>query len=205
VIALPKSWQTDPWTSLDEAEQPERWDDRLPVLVLPEEPEKSTKHWAVGSRITCKSAAIHSLPVAPIWFHQCIPGSRSAHPRARRNEGAGMERPPQPEYKKLHKEFEGTLRDNLKKRFDRFAVLHRYDHQNPQQSLFSVEHLKKQGAQIPEGIEETLTNDLFVPEDFEELVLEAASENASSASCCANCRSHARQVRIASLGWAKPR
>ena len=26
-----------------------------------------------------------------------------------------------PEYKKLHKEFEGTLRDNLKKRFDRFA------------------------------------------------------------------------------------
>jgi hypothetical protein len=40
VIALPKSWQTDPWTSLDEAEQPERWDDRLPVLVLPEEPEK---------------------------------------------------------------------------------------------------------------------------------------------------------------------
>ena len=83
-----------------------------------------------------------------------------------------------PEYKKLHKEFEGTLRDNLKKRFDRFAVLHRYDHQNPQQSLFSVEHLKKQGAQIPEGIEETLTNDLFVPEDFEDLVLEAASENA---------------------------
>jgi hypothetical protein len=65
--------------------------------------------------------------------------------------------------------------------------------------------LKKQGAQIPEGIEETLTNDLFVPEDFEELVLEAASENASSASCCANCRSHARQARIASLGWAKLR
>ncbi|MEN1451041.1 DUF499 domain-containing protein, partial [Pseudomonas aeruginosa] len=75
-------------------------------------------------------------------------------------------------------EFEGTLRENLKRRFDRFAVLHRYDHQSPLQSLFSVEHLKKQGAQIPEGIEETLTNDLFVPEDFEDLVLEAASENA---------------------------
>ena len=38
VIALPKSWQNDPWTSLDETEQPERWDDRLPILVLPEEP-----------------------------------------------------------------------------------------------------------------------------------------------------------------------
>ena len=83
-----------------------------------------------------------------------------------------------PEYKRLHKEFESTLRENLKKRFDRFAILHRYDHQNPQQSLFSTEHLRKQGAQIPEGIEETLTNDLFVPEDFEDLVLEAASVNA---------------------------
>jgi hypothetical protein len=29
VIALPKAWQTDPWSTLDEAEQPERWDDRL--------------------------------------------------------------------------------------------------------------------------------------------------------------------------------
>jgi hypothetical protein len=83
-----------------------------------------------------------------------------------------------PEYKKLHKEFEGTLRDNLKKRFDRFAVLHRYDHQNPHQCLFIIESLKKQGAQIPEAIEEALTNDLFVPEDFEDLVLEAAAENA---------------------------
>lgn len=39
VIALPKSWLTDPWTALDESEQPERWDDRLPILVLPEEPD----------------------------------------------------------------------------------------------------------------------------------------------------------------------
>jgi hypothetical protein len=65
VIALPRSWQTDPWTSLDEAEQPERWDDRLPVLVLPEEPEKSIRHWAVGSKITCKSAAIQFASCCP--------------------------------------------------------------------------------------------------------------------------------------------
>ena len=40
VIVLPKSWQSDPWSSLDELEQPDRWDDRLPILVLPEEPDK---------------------------------------------------------------------------------------------------------------------------------------------------------------------
>ncbi|MEG7168390.1 hypothetical protein V2A47_36255, partial [Pseudomonas aeruginosa] len=71
-----------------------------------------------------------------------------------------------PEYKKLHKEFENTLRDNLKKRFDRFAVLHRWNFGDPAQCKFSVERLDKQGSQIPEAIEEALTSDLFVPEDF---------------------------------------
>jgi len=178
VIALPKSWQTDPWTSLDEAELPERWDDRLPVLVLPEEPEKIDQtlgRWLKDHLQKRRNTIRFLLPRS---------GSTNAfldrdllilaRAEMKAQEWSGQN----PEYKKLHKEFEGTLRDNLKKRFDRFAVPHRYDHQNPQQSLFSVEHLKKQGAQIPEGIEETLTNDLFVPEDFEDLVLEAASENA---------------------------
>lgn len=178
VIALPKSWQTDPWSSLDEAEQPERWDDRLPILVLPEEPEKIDQtlgHWLKDHLQKRRNTIRFLLPRA---------GSTNAfqdrdllilaRAEMKAQEWSGQN----PEYKKLHKEFEGTLRENLKKRFDRFAILHRYDHQNPQQSLFSVEHLKKQGAQIPEGIEETLTNDLFVPEDFEDLVLEAASENA---------------------------
>ena len=46
-----------------------------------------------------------------------------------------------PEYKKLHKEFENTLRDNLKKRFDRFAVLQRWNFADPAQCIFSVERL----------------------------------------------------------------
>ncbi|HGP0126579.1 TPA: DUF499 domain-containing protein [Pseudomonas aeruginosa] len=178
VIALPRSWQADPWTPLDEAEQPERWDDRLPVLVLPEEPEKIDQ--ALGRWLK------DHLQKRRNTIRFLLPRSGSTNAFLDRDllilaraEMKALEWSGQsPEYKKLHKEFEGTLRENLKSRFDRFAVLHRYDHQSPLQSLFSVEHLKKQGAQIPEGIEETLTNDLFVPEDFEDLVLEAASENA---------------------------
>ncbi|HEY3431396.1 MAG TPA: DUF499 domain-containing protein [Rhodocyclaceae bacterium] len=178
VIALPRSWQTDPWTPLDEAEQPERWDDRLLVLVLPEEPEKIDqtlglwlKDHLQKRRNTIRFLLPRSGSTNAFLDRDLLILARA---EMKAQEWSGQN----PEYKKLHKEFEGTLRDNLKKRFDRFAVLHRYDHQSPQQSLFSVEHLKKQGAQIPEGIEETLTNDLFVPEDFEDLVLEAASENA---------------------------
>lgn len=178
VIALPKSWQNDPWTSLDEAEQPERWDDRLPILVLPEEPEKMDqtlgrwlKHHLQKRRNTIRFLLPRAGSTNAFQDRDFLILARA---EMKAQEWSGQS----PEYKKLHKEFEGTLRENLKKRFDRFAILHRYDHQNPQESLFSVEHLKKQGAQIPEGIEETLTNDLFVPEDFEDLVLEAASENA---------------------------
>src|SRR5690606_40710034 len=131
----------------------------LPILVLPEEPEKlepTLGFWLKDQLQRRRNTVRFLLPRA---------GSTNAfmdrdllilaRAEMKAQEWSGQN----PEYKKLHKEFENTLRDNLKKRFDRFAVLHRYDHQNPQQSLFSVEHLKKQGAQIPEGIEETLTKD----------------------------------------------
>jgi len=177
VIALQKSWQTDPWSSVDDAEQPERWDDRLPILVLPEEPEKIDQQlgrWLKDHLQKRRNTVRFLLPRS---------GSTNAfldrdllilaRAEMKAQEWSGQN----PEYKKLHKEFEGTLRDNLKKRFDRFAVLHRWNFADPNQCLFSVESLKKQGAQIPEGIEEALTSDLFVPEDFEEFVLEAAAEN----------------------------
>ena len=179
VIALPKSWQTDPWTTLDEAERPDRWDERLPILVLPEEPEKidpQLGRWLKDHLQKRRNTIRFLLPRA---------GSSNAFLDRdllilARAEMKAMEWSGQnPEYKKLHKEFEGTLRDNLKKRFDRFAVLHRWNFADPSQCLFSVESLKKQGAQIPEGIEEALTNDLFVPEDFEALVLEAAADNSA--------------------------
>ncbi|RUQ39816.1 MAG: DUF499 domain-containing protein [Candidatus Competibacteraceae bacterium] len=177
VIVLPKAWQTDPWSTLDGAEQPERWDNRLPILVLPEEPEKIDqmlgpwlKDHLQKRRNTIRFLLPRSGSTNAFLDRDLLILARA---EMKAQEWSGQN----PEYKKLHKEFEGTLRDNLKKRFDRFAVLHRYDHQNPQQCLFSVEHLKKQGAQIPESIEATLAHDLFVPEDFEDLVLEAASEN----------------------------
>ncbi len=178
VIALPKTWLTDPWSSLDEAEQPDRWDERLPILVLPEEPEKLEhqlgrwlKDHLQKRRNTIRFLLPRSGSTNAFLDRDLLILARA---EMKAQEWSGQN----PEYKKLHKEFEGTLRDNLKKRFDRFAVLHRYDHQNSHLSRFNVESLKKQGAQIPEAIEEAMTNDLFVPEDFEELVLEAAADNA---------------------------
>lgn len=179
VIALPKSWQSDPWSSLDESEHPDRWDDRLPILVLPEEPEKlegQLGRW-IKTHLQKRRNTIRFL----------VPRSGSSnafHDRdllilARAAMKAQEWSSQSPEYKKLHTKYQGELRDILKKRFDRFAVLYRWNFAEPSQCLFSIESLKKQGAQIPEGIEEILANDLFVPEDFEDLVLEAAVANTS--------------------------
>ncbi|CAL8472419.1 DUF499 domain-containing protein [Caballeronia sp. S22] len=180
IVPLPKSWSSDPWTGMVDSDQPESWDDgRLPIVVLPEEPEKldaTLGRWVKDQLQKRRNTVRFLLPRA---------GSTNsfmdrdllilARAEMKAQEWGGQN----PEYKKLHKEFENTLRDNLKKRFDRFAVLQRWNFADPAQCKFSVERLDKQGSQIPEAIEEALTSDLFVPEDFEDLVFEYASNNES--------------------------
>jgi hypothetical protein len=143
VIALPKSWQTDPWTTLEEAERPERWDERLPILVLPEEPDNLDQRlgrWLKDHLQKRRNTVRFLLPRS---------GSSNAfqdrdllilcRAEMKAQEWSGQN----PEYKKLHTEYQGALRDILKKRFDRFAVLHRWNFADPSQCMFSVESLKK--------------------------------------------------------------
>ena len=179
VIALPESWQTDPWSTLDETERPERWDDRLPILVLPEEPDNIDQRLGVWlkdhlqkRRNTIRFLLPRSGSTNAFQDRDLLILAR-AEMKAQEWSNQG------PEYKKLQTEFQGALRDILKKRFDRFSVLQQWNFGDPKQCRFSVESLNKQGAQIPEGIEEALVNDLFVPEDFEALVLEAAANNSA--------------------------
>ena len=179
VIALPKPWLTDPWSALDEGEQPERWDDRLPILVLPEEVDNLNQCLGRWLKVYLQKRRNTVRFVLPRSGASNAFQDRDLLILARAGMKAREWSGQSPEYKKLHTKYEGELRDILKKRFDRFAVLHRWNFADPSQCLFSVESLKKQGAQIPEGIEEALVNDLFVPEDFEDLVLEAAADNSA--------------------------
>ena len=183
VIALPKAWQTNPWSTLDEAEHPERWDDRLPILVLPEEPDRINQrlgNWIKDHLQKRRNTIRFLLPRSgsPHAFQDrdLLILARAEMKALEWSSGAGNNGP---EYKKLHTEYQSILRDTLKKRFDRFTILQQWNNADPNQCVFSVENLKKQGAQIPEAIEEALTSDLFVPEDFEELVLEATANNST--------------------------
>lgn len=177
VIALPRTWANDPWPLLDDADHPDKWDDRLPILVLPEEPDKldaTLGRWLKDQLQKRRNTVRFLLPRAGstnAFLDRDLLILARAEMKAQEWSSQNLE------YRKLHKEFESTLRDNLKKRFDRFAILSRWNFADPAQCKFSVERLDKQGSQIPEAIEEALTSDLFVPEDFEELVVEFANNN----------------------------
>lgn len=178
VIALPKSWVTDPWSALEENEQPERWDDRLPILVIPEEVDKigaRLGQWLKDHLQKGRNTVRFLLPrsgSSPIFYDRDLLILARAEMKALEWSSQS------PEYRKLHNKYQGELRDILKKRFDRFAVLHRWSFVDPARCEFHVEALKAQGAQVPDAIETAIINDLFVPEDFADLVLAAASENA---------------------------
>jgi hypothetical protein len=179
VITLPKDWLTDPWTAVNESERPDRWDERPPILVAPEAPDDLDArlgHWLKDHLSQRRNTVRFLLPRpgstnAFLDRNLLIPTRAAIKALEWSSQG--------PQYKELHDRFRSELRDHLKKRFDRFAILHRWNFVNPEQCRFSVERLQQQKAQIPANIEQTLVNDLFVPEDFEALLLEAASNHVS--------------------------
>lgn len=179
VIALPKGWLSDPWPGVDEAERPDNWDERLPILVLPEEPDKINERlgqW-IKEHLQKRRNTVRFL----------IPRNGSnnafldrdliilARAELKAQEWSGQS----PEYGKLHRKYRDELREIIKKRFDRFAILNRWNFNDTSQSRFSLESLRAQGSQIPDAMESSIRDDLFIPEDFTELVLQAAQENSS--------------------------
>jgi hypothetical protein len=179
VIALPQSWITDPWSKLDAVEHPDQWDDRLPVVVLPEEPDKIDQRlgrWIKDHLQKRRNTVRFIIPRADSTNAFL---DRDLIVLARAVWKAQEWKAQSAEYGKLERKYQSELRDILKKRFDRFAVVQRWNFSDTNQSKFYIEALRAQGSQIPESIEETIRDDLFVPEDFNNLVLTAAQENIS--------------------------
>ena len=173
VIALSRPWLNEPWAELDESEQPERWDERSPIIILPEEPDRLNERlgrWLKDQLQKRRNTVRFLLPRAGI--------SNAFYDRdllilARAGMKAQELGAQNPEYRKLQAKYQNELRDILKKRFDRFAVLHRWNFADPEKCEFHVETLREEGSKIPEAIEKALVDDLFVPEDFEDLVVES--------------------------------
>ena len=150
VIALPRDWQSDPWASLDESKRPERWDDRLPILVLPEDVKNLNEclgRWLKDHlqkrRNTirfllppCGSSNVFQDRDLLILSRAVVKAQEWSQPRTWSTSHCSTS-------------IRRDLRDALKKRYNRFAVLHRWNFTNPSQCVFSIERLTKQGDCYP--------------------------------------------------------
>ncbi len=179
VIVLPSNWSSAPWASVDEKARPQSWDERLPLLVLPASPEKvgpTLGPWLRDHLQTRRNAVRFLLPRAGSTnvFHE-----RDLLILSRAVVLAKQWKAQGPEYRKLLIKYERDLRDILTKRFDRYAILDSWNYQEPAKCTFHLESHKAEGTRIPEAVDEHIRTNLFIPEDFEALVLAAADNNES--------------------------
>lgn len=180
VVVLGRNWLTHPWDDLDESERPERWtDNRIPLVVLPECPDKLGARlggW-LKTHLLKKRNTVRFL--LPLEGAASVYQERDLVVLARAVCLAEEWKVSSPEYRKLSTRYEGELRNVLKKRFDRFAVLDVWNNADTDRCEFHVIAHKAQGAAIPEAIDKYVREQLFVTEDFQEAVV-AAAENSDS-------------------------
>ena len=189
IIALPRDWDSDPWSKLDTTEQPASWNDgRLPILVLPEQP--ANLNAALGAWLKNQLTAQRNLP--RFLLPRADDGNtfldQGIVVLARAIMTAASWKAQNSEYGNLEKEFRKQLHEAIKKRYERFAILHRWCFTDTATSVFSVEALTAQGDKVPEAIEKAVREDLFEPEQFRNLVLRHAQDNSPVSKILKECQ-----------------
>jgi len=181
VIILGPNWKNDPWNDVDEADRPEKWD-RPVLLVVPDQIEggptgiNATLGAWLAKHVQKKRNTIRFLlPAADTLSlfsdEELIYSARCSFLCSR--EGWGSDTT----YRALHQDFDRPLRASLKSRFNRFAVLRKWDYQKPQNCAFEIEKITEQGGDIPTAVEAKILSDLFDQTEFKQFVLKRAKDS----------------------------
>ena len=179
VVVLGSDWESAPWAAAEDTDRPEQWDERLPLLVLPASPEDigaALGPWLRNHLHSRRNAVRFLIPVKgrPSLFDD-----RELLILARAVTLAERWAADEPAYRRLRTRYERDLRAKLTKHFDRFAILDTWSYQEPAQTKFRVEPHRAEGSGIPQAVEDHIRTHLFVPEDFDGLVLAAADSHDS--------------------------
>ena len=177
VIVLRGDWLTKPWDSLDPSDHPDQWDDRIPIIVLPEDPDDvhaRLGEWLKQHVNRKRNTVRFLLPKAgtanAFRDRDLLILARAV---VKAEEWGGGE------YAKLLTKYQGELRGILKVRFDRFAILDTWNYQDATKCRFHIEGHGAQGGRIPDAMDDAIRQNLFIPEDFEDLVM-AHAQNTDS-------------------------
>lgn len=180
VIVLKKKWQSDPWSEFDEKEQPKSWDARLPLVVVPDYPEKIEGvlgKWLKDHMQENRNTIRFLLPqkgTGNIYYDRELLVLSRAVCLAMKWKAT------EKVYADLERSFrKDELIPKLKNRFDRFAILSEWNYAEPAKCRFEEAKHDAQGDKIPDAVDRLVREEVFIPEEFEEFVLKLA-ENSES-------------------------
>jgi hypothetical protein len=177
VIVLPQYWTSEPWERVEESERPNNWDDRISILVLPKTPDKVESVLGEWLRNYLQSNRNAVRFLLPRDGGENIFADRDLIVLARAVYLAEKWKAQNPEYSRLQSKYQKELREILKARFDRFALISNWSFQEPRNCRFHIESHKAEGTKIPDAVDKHINENLFIPEDFENFVLAAAPNN----------------------------
>lgn len=180
VVVLQRNWRNDPWSEVLEADRPDRWDDGKQVLVvLPEYPDKLDSvlgPWLKSHVHTRRNTLRFLLPTkgSANLFHD-----RELLVAARATYLARLWKATDAAFTSLFNDYQKDLRDRLRKLFDTFVVLDKWNYAKPDECTFVAEKHGSAGEAIPQAIQKKIEAELFVPEEFEAVAIEQAQAGAN--------------------------
>ena len=185
VIILGPNWKHDPWSEVDDADNPSKWD-RPVLIVIPELVSNGPsginatlgewlKTHVQKRRNTVRFLLLASDAQSLFTDEELIFAARCSFLCSK--EGWGNDQV----YRALYQDFDKPLRAALKSKFNRFAIIRKWDYQQPQNCTFEVEKITDQSGNIPSAVEEKLLKDIFDQTDFKQFILERAKHSDSMA------------------------
>jgi len=175
IIVLGPSWRTNPWDEVGENDKPQYWD-RPVLLVIPEniENQEEPLHTILGTwlinHLSKRRNTVRFLLTKNSLFtdKDLILLSRYCYLSSTKAWGKDKN------YYALHSNFYSKFVNELKTRFDHYAILQQWDFQNVKNCLFEIQRLSVQGRDIPKAVEETILSNYFDFNEFTTHIIEEA-------------------------------
>ncbi|MEQ8694233.1 MAG: DUF499 domain-containing protein [Gammaproteobacteria bacterium] len=180
VIVLKREWEKDPWSEIEDKDQPQNWDNRVPVVVVPTDSVKDGElgQWLKNFVSKHRNIVRFLLPKAgsgnTFYDKSLLVTARAVHlaDQWKRADSA---------YGALHVKYQKLLRDQLRGRFDRFGILETWNFGVPEKCTFLTGSHGAEGGNILGAIQDHVRRELFIPEEADNLIIEASKVTRSVA------------------------
>lgn len=180
VIVLKREWEKNPWSEIEEKDQPQNWDNRVPVVVVPTDTAKDGDLGKWLKNFVSKSRNIVRFLLPKIGSGNTF-FDKSLLVTARAVHLAGQWKRADSAYSALHVKYQTMLRDQLRSHFDRFAILEIWNFGDPDKCTFLTGSHGAEGGKILGAIQDHVRRELFIPEEANDLIIEASKATQSVA------------------------